>query len=106
MRVLIKVIFLVALISGCSQPVVIYQNRIYAGYFERKKIVFESGEYNKLKGFGLSFGYIAFGIGYYDIQMLMINKNVPAMIESPIAKVWINKDIDDVSILSGERRFK
>lgn len=99
MRMLIIAIALITLISGCSQPVVIYNNRIYAGFFEHENISYEGGEYNKLKGVGISIGLLAFGMGYYNLQYLIVNKQVAAAIESPIASVLIGYEKDPFNFI-------
>jgi len=87
-------IILLALITGCSQPIAIYNKRLYVGIFEHENIEYEGGEYNKLKGAGVSVGLLAVGLGYYDLHYLRVDKRVAKEIVSPIAAVMIGYEHD------------
>lgn len=94
MRGLLFILMLTTIVTGCSHPIVLYEDRLYAGFLTNKKIVYENGEYNSLKGVGINLGLLAFGFGYYDLQYLRVDKRIAGKIDSPLATVFIGYERD------------
>lgn len=76
-----------------------YENRLYAGFLTNKKIVYENGEYNSLKGVGINLGLLAFSFGYYDLQYLRVDKRIVGEIDSPLATVFIGYELDSFNYI-------
>lgn len=95
MKVLFVILVLPASLAtcSCSKAIVAHNNRIYVGTFTLEVVSYPTGRYTKLDGFGISLGFFAFGLGYYDLKTLRIDKGTPSKIESPIATVWIDQEL-------------
>lgn len=98
LRILILCVLSIVM-GGCFQPVVIHDKKMYAGFFEQNKESYKGAEYSKANGVGFRLGLLAFGIGYYDLQYLKIDKQIATEIESPIASVLIGFESDPFTYL-------